>query len=149
MPIVTAAITALGAILDVHVHISVPLLGQLNALGRTIPPPILVRGLIDTGASGTCLDPSVVAKLGLLPTGSIPVHTASTAGKPQVRYQYDVSLWLPIQRSAKPHNIRMTLPVIETDLSNQGIELLLGRNILDGCLFVYDGAAGSTTLAFP
>lgn len=149
MPIVATIITSLGAIIEVHVHVTVPLLGKLQAAGHAIPPPVLVRGLVDTGASSTCLDPSVIGQLGLLPTGSTPVHTASTAGRPQLRNQYDISVWLPIQRSAKPHNIRRTLPVIETDLSNQGIELLIGRNILEGCLLVYDGAAGSMTLAFP
>jgi hypothetical protein len=149
MPIVTATASPVGPLLDVLVHVTVQLLGQLNASGRAIPSPIQVRGLIDTGASGTCLDSSIIARLGLVPIGSTPVHTPSTAGQAQLRYLYDVGLWLPSRGKSAPYNIRTSLPVIETDLTGQGIELLIGRNVLESCLMVFDGPANTIRLAFP
>lgn len=149
MPIVNASVSPLGAILELYVHVTVHKLASIAAANLPIPSPVLVRGLIDSGASGTCLDLTVIRQLGLQPTGSVPVHTASTAGAPQLRYQFDVALWLAPQPGAKPHNIRLTIPVIEADLAGQGIELLIGRNVLDQCLFVYDGPSSRVTLAFP
>lgn len=40
------------------------------------------------------------------------------------------------------------VPVIASDLSLQGIDALVGRDILARCLFVYDGPANMFSLAF-
>jgi hypothetical protein len=40
------------------------------------------------------------------------------------------------------------LPVIASNLTAQGIQALIGRDVLARCLFVYDGAAGLFSLAF-
>jgi hypothetical protein len=57
-----------------------------------VPPPVIVRALIDTGASCTCLDPLVIAKLGLAPSGTVQVHTPSTAGSAVTCNQFDVAV---------------------------------------------------------
>jgi hypothetical protein len=41
-----------------------------------------------------------------------------------------------------------SVPVIESDLTGQGIGALIGRDLLAKCLLVYDGQAGVFTLAF-
>jgi len=48
--------------------------------GQTIPQLRLIRGLVDTGASTTAIDPSVIQGLGLSPTGSIPRSFAVWCG---------------------------------------------------------------------
>jgi len=42
----------------------------------------------------------------------------------------------------------MIIPVIESDLKSQGIEALLGRNILEQGILIYDGRRRLLTLAF-
>jgi hypothetical protein len=102
-----------------------------------VPNPVRVRGLIDTGASSTCIDSGSLqsariaspaasgasstcidsgslAPLGLTPTGTISMMTPWTGATPHVCNQYDI----------------------------------IGRDILAQCLFVYDGQAGNFSLAF-
>ncbi len=47
-----------------------------------IPNPVAVKGLVDTGASCTVIDPTVVQRLGLTPTGSTMILTPSTGSTP-------------------------------------------------------------------
>lgn len=145
MPHLTGQIILSGPILEVYIGISDARRQALTKAGQ--PAPMLERmmGLVDTGASGTCVDPVVIKKLGLSPTGTVPIHTPSTAGKAHTCYQYDVSFGL---YHAKGSMFHATVPVIETELSTQGFHVLIGRDVLASCLLIYDGAASSFTLAF-
>jgi hypothetical protein len=40
------------------------------------------------------------------------------------------------------------LAVIESELAHQGIQTLIGRDILFFCLLIYDGHAGTFALGF-
>jgi len=145
MPHLTLQISPGGPILDLLVGVSVPRAAALQRAGQPVPQAVRVRGLVDTGASGTCVDPGCLSSLGLSPTGQSPIHTPSTEGTPVLCDQYDVSLVLLHPR------LQFTLhalPVIASSLSIQGIQALLGRDVLAACLFVYDGAAGIFSLAF-
>lgn len=71
--------------------------------------------------------------------------TPSTGLTPHVCHQYDVSITLLAQSFIRRFD---TIPVMETHLSNQGIQALIGRDILAMCLLVYDGQAGIFSLAF-
>jgi hypothetical protein len=145
MPHVTQQISPNGPVLDCLVGVSLPRAQALQRAGQKSPAPVPVRGLIDTGASSTCVDPTCFTVLGLTPTGQIPIHTPSTSGTPHLADQYDVSLVLLHPR------LQLTLhalPVIASTLKNQGIQALIGRDVLKGCLLVYDGAAGLFSLAF-
>ena len=48
---------------------------DLKKASQPLPPMVQVRALIDTGASHTCVDPTILHPLNLTPTGSTPVHT--------------------------------------------------------------------------
>ncbi len=41
-----------------------------------------------------------------------------------------------------------TVAVIESELEVQGFQVLVGRDVLENCLLVYDGQTGIFTLAF-
>ncbi len=90
-----------------------------------------VRGLIDTGASCSCVDVGVVTSLGLDPSGSVTVHTPSTMGIAIQKLTYDASI---VFGDGKPHPRTYTLDLIETALASQGFELLIGRDILARCV---------------
>jgi hypothetical protein len=113
-----------------------------------VPDVVTIQGLIDTGASGTCVDPSVLSQLALSPTGSTLVHTPSTGSNPAPTDTYDISLTIYATQTLPPL-VRHTVPVMKSELlQHQGIHALIGRDILSTCLFVYDGATGLFSLAY-
>ena len=145
MPHLTSLIAVGGPILDFRIGVSAPRASRLKKENKVVPPSIPIRGLIDTGASCTCIDPSCLSTLGLSPTGQVPIHTPTTGSSPQLRNQYDISLTLvhpDITRTIR------AIPVVESQLSFQGIHALIGRDVLKNCLFVYDGVQETFSLAF-
>jgi hypothetical protein len=110
-----------------------------------VPAPVPVRALIDTGASCTCVDPDALGMLQLSPTGTAPMATPSTGDGIHQANVFDVGLRLLHPKAT------LTMPnvaVVESRLANQGIQALIGRDVLANCLLVYDGQAGLFSLAF-
>jgi predicted aspartyl protease len=134
-----------GPLVDILVGVSQARHDALIRAGLPIPQLVQIRALIDTGASSTCIDPAELQKLGLSPTGIIPVHTPSTGDQAHNLSQYDVSLILLHPKL----QLRLgTVAVVESQLAIQGIQGLIGRDVLTNCLFIYDGATGIFTLGF-
>ena len=131
MPHFTLQISPQGALLDAWVSVSSARHAALTAIGQIIPNPVRIRALVDTGASATCIDHSVLQMLSLNPTGSATVVTPSTQGIPVIADQYDVGLIVP---PAGPNQIPLivsTLPVISAELlASQGFHALIGREYL-------------------
>lgn len=134
-----------GPLLSVLVGPSVPKIKALQQSGIAPPPPIMMRFLIDTGASHTCVDQNSIAPLSLIPTGSVSVHTPSTGANPVEQFLYDVSIYIHHDESPK---LLSVMPVCAADFSGQPIDGLLGRDFLRSCLFVYDGVAQTHSIAF-
>lgn len=145
MPHFTLQVGSAGPTVKALVGVSEARAAALGDRGRVIPDLVPFVALIDTGASCTCLDPGVLAPLQLMPTGTASITTPSTGTKPHETYQYDVSIYIP---SSGGHLSFKTIPVIESQLKSQGIDGLLGRDILDRCLFSYNGSMKLFTLAF-
>ncbi len=121
----------------------------LAAAKQPIPNPVRVSALIDTGASGTCVDPSVLQQLALTPTGKAIVNTPSTGSTPHISDQFDVGIWIPGSTPSDPVFFLQNLPVISAELlQQQGFHALIGRDILSMCLFVYDGPTRQFSLAY-
>jgi len=119
----------------------------LTAAGQPLPPPVSIRALVDTGASNTCVDPTVLTDLGLSPTGRTTVLTAG--GAPEDRDQYDVWLAIPGSDRTAPPLLIPTIAVIATPLLDlQGFHALIGRDILERCLLHYNGSLKTFTLAY-
>lgn len=128
------------------VGVSVPRRTALIAAGQAVPNGVRILGLLDTGASGTAIDPSVLTALGLTPTGTILVSSPTTGATPQVVNQYDVAFVIPAPSGAPLFS--QTLPVIASELfAAQGFHALIGRDILSQCVFVYNGS-GFFTLSY-
>jgi hypothetical protein len=120
----------------------------LALVNQPVPNPIQILGMIDTGASCTCVDPIVLQQLSLSPTGSAPVFTPSTGPQPTPADQYDVSLLIYATTNAPPL-VYHTIPVIQADLlAAQGFHALIGRDVLRGCLLFYDGQNNLFSLAY-
>lgn len=145
MPHLTVPFTASGPLIELSVGVSAQRRKAIEKAGMVVPPFRKARALIDTGASGTCIDPAILKPLGLTPTGTIHIHTPSTSGMPYVCEQFDVGLGID---HPKDPMVLLTVPVIATELAAQGIDALIGRDVLASCLLNYDGSAGAFTLAF-
>ncbi len=135
--------------MDAAVLVSVPRLAVLKQMGQSAASPQRVRALLDTGAAGTCVDPMVLKALGLSPTGEALMLTPSTGSTPQNAFTYDVQIGIFAGRPNDLHYISSTIQVMASDLyAGQGIHVLIGRDVLAGCIFHYNGADGILTLAY-
>jgi hypothetical protein len=134
-----------GPLITVLIGVSGPREDALKKAGMPVPAPIPANLLVDTGASHTCLDPSIIDPLGLTPSGAVGVHTPSTQGSPVMMEQFDVKLIVPHQTLSR---VFPAVAVSKCGLKGQGIDGLLGRDILAHCLLVYNGEVGFYTLAF-
>jgi hypothetical protein len=148
MPLLTGPLLSAGAVIDVLIGVSRPRRALLVKHQFPVPAPVHVRALIDTGASVSGFAPRVFTGLDLTPVGQIAILTPSTA--PDAPHQsdlYDVSLSLVADGT--PHSFPDSR-VMAADCwhPDEGIEALIGRDILDRCFFQYMGPDRRFTLAF-
>jgi hypothetical protein len=146
MPLIHLAFELGRPIVRALVSLSVPRQQALVAAGQQIPTPIIGAFLVDTGASGTCIDPTTFAGLGLTPTGSTQMQTPSTGATLHKCNLYDISLLIPAPVGA-PFQLEAT-PVMESHLRPQGIDGLLGRDVLEKFVLFYNSPLGGFTLAY-
>ncbi|MBU2807574.1 hypothetical protein HF285_04665 [Acidithiobacillus ferrooxidans F221] len=118
----------------------------LQKAGLPIPLPVQCLFLVDTGASVTCIDPSIIEKLKIKPSGSTSILTPSTEGNGHNCYQYDIGLF--IMTPTGPLHLSDPLPIVETSFVGQSIQGLLGRDVLQRACMFYNGPSGGYTLAF-
>lgn len=146
MPHLTLPITPAGPLLEFICSVSKPRAEALIKAGLPVPNPVTVRGLIDTGASITGIDPAVLKSLGAVSTGTVPLHTPSTkSAAPHIANQFDVSIHFVHPMITRTWH---AVPVVESELAHQGIQALIGRDILAFCLMTYDGQAGTFCIGF-
>lgn len=129
-----------GPTLQADVLISTALESALQSRGKSAPPPISVRALIDTGSTRTVIREGIAQTLGLEPVSSVRVKTASSTETQ--RDVYSIQLVLPNGPTAD------LTQAVEMPLQEQGIDVLIGRDILAGAVFVYLGTENTFTLSF-
>lgn len=135
-----------GPILIVWIGISAP--RQQAMVHASLKPhlPLLANMLIDTGASHTSIDQKYVGLLSLQPTGSTLIHTPSTGATPQTVATYDVGL--VVNGIANAIHILPAQPVFSCDFSAQGIDGLIGRDVLAAARLTYSGPDNMYYLSF-
>lgn len=146
----TCLITPAGPLLRVTLMSSQARQAALSAAGQHVAPPVSANLLIDTGASCTVIDDNLVAQLGLQATGSVQVHTPSTGTAPVTRQSYDIGLIIMGQAPAGGQGGHwvQNLPIMDADFSAQGIDGLLGRDVLSQCRMTYSGSDQLVFLSF-
>ena len=103
-------------------------------------PFIKVLALIDTGASTTAISENAVERLHLVARGTAKVYTSNKTA--EMRNEYDISLeldtdaYLPVLR------------VLSANLQDHSIDCLIGRDVLQYGLFIYNGPEKQVTLTF-
>jgi hypothetical protein len=138
-------ITSDGPTLPVMIGLPSQMMASLQAMGQPISAPLQVRGVIDTGTDVTAVSANLLRQLGVTSAAS---GTTNTVTGPVRVNLYEISLSVPA--STPPASflvVRPDLIVMELTAVLPDVDLLLGRDILDECLFFYDGPARQFLLA--
>jgi hypothetical protein len=145
MPFLTVPFGPDGPLTDLYVALSTPRIDALKKANLAYPPPVQITGLIDTGASCSAIDPTAVSSLGLTPSGKAQVLSSTTGTTPQTCDVFDVCLAF-VNPEVKV--IGVTISVFEASFANRRFNMLIGRDVLDSCLFIYDAKHKTFSLAF-
>ncbi len=146
MPLITGTIDEQGAAACVLVGVSENRRKRLLGVGHPLPEEIPLRLQIDTGSFATGFPVRYFHALGISPFRSIRVRSSSTRpGEPHLAEQFDISLTLISGTT------RVTIPsvhAIACEDFDADIQGLLGRDVLDHCIFSYYGPNSQFSLAF-
>ncbi len=146
MPIVHGPLTALGAVVELLVGVHKPRREVLERNHMPVPARQRVAAQIDTGTTFTAVDARVLRSLNTLLIDQVLVRTSSPSGEPIRFDQHAVSLGL------EADGIGIHLPevlVLETVFGPQdGIQALIGQDVLRHCLFINNGPRNSFSLAY-
>lgn len=136
-----AALQRNGPRINMQIGVPDALAAQLAASNQVPPPPHVGQGLVDTGASNTCIDVTVATALGLQVINEVGVQTPAGLTTQQV---YGVKLTFPGHGGL----VIPFLAVAGAQLGTQGICALIGRDFLVGKMLLYDGILNSFTISF-
>src|SRR5437868_2261845 len=129
---------ARGPVVQVTVGPAQLLVDQWTQQGITLPVPQVGEALIDTGASGTCIDDATAQQLGLPVVDVMQMVSASHTSQQNI---------YPI-RLVVAGGLRFDVPrAMGAVLAPQGLVALIGRDVLQRCTLFYNGPAGEFTLA--
>jgi hypothetical protein len=135
-------------LINVVVAVSAPRAAVLTKANQPIPNSAVTKLVVDTGASLTAIDITILKQLGLTPRGKAQIHTPSTQGQPHLVDQYDVGIVIyGATAQAVCHTIP-TLPVLDGHFKAQGIDGLLGRDVLAMARMHYGGPDGWYGISF-
>ena len=128
-----------GPTCEVILKPSDPTIEELRLEKKDVPS-INVLALIDTGASTTAVSHKVVNYLKLVPRGTTKVYTSNKHS--EIRNEFDVALefdtdaYIPILR------------VLDANLQDHSIDCLIGRDVLQYGMLIYNGPQKQITLSF-
>ncbi len=121
----------------------------MRANGLHVPPPITVQLLVDTGADTTTIGEIHMRSLQIESSGKSPVRTITTDVSGQTCLTYPASLRIVSPNFGdKAHEIR-ALEVLGREFHNEGIDGLLGRDVLSTVQLTIDGPRRWFVLEWP
>jgi predicted aspartyl protease len=133
------ALSVQGPVVQVTISLSPAMATPIIQQGGQVPTPVSGLALIDTGASGTCVDVDVANQMGLPVVGMGKMTSAS-------HEQVDAPIYaIQIQVAGLPLALQSPR-ALGANLKVQGLTALIGRDALAAGVFVYSGLAGSITL---
>lgn len=134
------ALVQRGPCIQVTIGLSESIARQLVQQGEQVPNEIAGYGLIDTGASSTCIDDALAQQLGFPVIDVVQMTSASHANTEANVY--------PIQLEIIGPGIRVNVPrSLGASLQPQGLVALIGRDFLQHCALTFNGFAGQVTLS--
>lgn len=146
MPILSYPIDKDGYLVPVLVGLEQSALLALQAAGLPFLTPILGRGLIDSGTDITCVATAILQQYRLQPVRTTSTTTAS--GQASARL-FEVSFSIiPNGGQPGPLLVHPILLVMELPVVIPGIDVLIGRDILNQCKTVIDGPNSCFSIEF-
>jgi hypothetical protein len=137
----------LGAFSPIEIHIPPQIAQIITNSGQPMPNCVTGVALIDTGASSTCVHEPILRGLGLNPVG---VVNTGTAGGPQQQNVYPVRIVCPTQGWAldlgRAIGVDLTGQILNK-VPPEPIIALLGRDLLQDWVFIYNGPGGFWTIS--
>jgi hypothetical protein len=146
MPSININFGQSGPVVNAIVTIGARQRSSLMAAGLPVPPAVAARFLIDTGANMSCIDTGLIGRFSLQPTASASVHTPGSGGSAIVRYQYEVSLYIPL--SATTGCNVPDIDMLEVSIRDQGLDGLIGRDVIDQWTCIYNGSTSTFTICY-
>lgn len=144
MTLLSGRVSEAGLIVDLEVSQTPQERAALIDSGLPITAPVIIPALIDTGASESALDYTVVEGLRLEYWGSVPVLTSTTDPDGENRDEYGAQFVLGRQ----PNSLILVTGVIAANYATRGYLALIGRDVLCYCVLTYYGPKGEFTLSF-
>ena len=130
-----------GPRIPIAIALHSTILQQLALQGAPSSAVVTGFALIDTGAGITCIDIDAATQLGAPIIDYVTMTSASHAGNVQPVYP------LQLQIPGSPININAPRAVGFPLAATQGIIALIGRDVLQFTVLVYNGSAGSISLS--
>jgi hypothetical protein len=144
MPYFTFPLSADGPVVQGLIGLNGFRTDLLVRAGQPVPRPVSVRALLDTGCDMTAIAPAVFQSLGLTPLYGTRTQTAGGSVNVNL-YIVSLSVLSP-SGSAGLFLVRPNLVVTELTAPLQNIDVLIGTDILNDCLFILNGRAGQFIL---
>jgi hypothetical protein len=148
VPILRGQLTDDGAIVDLLVGVTDSRRALLEKHHFPVPERSRIAAQIDTGSKFSAIDGSVFQQLGIGPHERVLVRTPVSAERePEAFSVYAVSLSLPSGDGWEwfLHQVEVIGCFFAAD---EGIKAMLGRDVLTGCIFHYDGHGGTFSLSY-
>jgi hypothetical protein len=143
MPSFTAQVPdllATGPVVEVYISPSPALIETMQQRKQTPPSPVKVMAMIDTGASCSVARPDVIEALAIKPIGLVKISIPSDHGFNC--YQYEAMIVFPGNVAVK------TSELIAAPLHGQPIQCLIGRDVLQHAIFIYNCYSQTITLSY-
>ncbi len=133
-----------GPVLGVEVSIPKELVDLLTTQNKTIPSPKAGYALIDTGATRSGVDHSIITELGVQPVG---VAKTLTAGGEVEQNLFPAHFRFPGENIDIDFSSVLGVNLKGQHVNGQPIIALLGRDILSRFVFIYNGPGGFFSIA--
>jgi hypothetical protein len=147
MPYLKAPIHSRGPLVNLRIEVSSPRAGALRMARQPVPQAINLQGLIDCGADVTFIDTHHLPFLAYQKPAIRLVGDG--AGGWTIGLEYDVSLTVLHPGGRRSNLLLPSIAIVDKMLhAALGYEALVGRDVLDRCLFVYDGQDRTYTLGY-
>ena len=148
MPLVSGQIGMTGPTIDLMVGVSSHRAKLLRSRSIQVPKPYGLRVLIDTGATVSGFSSDVFAELGLQPVSRQGVYTSATTRNElhQANF-FDVAIYL-VAEGSPVHFGDLRAMAADCWMPGEGIQGLIGWDILNRCHFECHGPSRAFTLAF-
>lgn len=148
MPVANGTIAShRGATVELLIGVNISKCDALRRVCSPVPERIKVTAQIDTGSSYSAIDVQALARLDIAPIDKINVRTPVAAPQDAVEFdQYVVSIGLDTGEGVE--TLFDDVEVLGCHFADdEGIQAMLGQDILSGCLFVYNGIGRTFYLA--